>query len=304
MLVNPVSPGYFTALGIPLLFGRDFRPEDEPTVTSSEDPLHQTGRFSGSSGNGPHTSRVCIIDESLARQQFGTANAVGRQFCYHARGCSGEPGIEIVGVVKGVHYGAITASDRSGLLYEPSWSNGTEVRWLVVRFAGSAAPVVAGVRRALQDEDPNVPLLRVRMMEEYINYQLAHERLIAFLSGFFAILALGLAAVGIYGVLAYAVTRRIREFGIRMTMGAHRTDILGLAFRESVVPVAVGVVLGLAAAFSWSLLLGSLLYGVDSFDLESVSLSVAIMLATDLIAAAVPAHRATKIDPMVALRYE
>jgi len=301
--VNPVSPGYFTTLGIPLLFGRDFRPEDDPVGTTSGALFAGSSRSSGGV-KWVDRSRGCIIDELLARQQFGTANVVGRQFCYHARGCSGEPGIEIVGVVKSAHYAEITASDPSGLLYEPNWSNGAEVRWLLVRFAGSAAPVIAGVRRALQDQDPNVPLLHVRMMQEYVNTLLAHERLIAYFSGFFAILALGLAAVGIYGVLAYAVTQRMREIGIRRAMGAQPADVFGLIFRESVVPVAGGVVIGLVAAFSWSLLLGSLLYGVDSFDLQLVSLSVAVMLTTAALAVAIPARRATKVDPMVALRYE
>jgi predicted permease len=302
VLIDLVSPGYFTTLGIPLLYGRDFRPEDEPVRTAGNGAFFQ-GRSSGG-GKWTDASRVCILDETLARRQFGTANVVGRHFCYHANGCSGEPGIEIVGVVKAAHYGDIIASDQMGLLYEPSWSNGAEERWLLVRFAGSAAPAIAAIRRVLQDQDPNVPILHVRMMQEYVNTRLAHERLIAYLSAFFSILALGLATVGIYGVLAYAVTRRIREIGIRMTMGARPADVFGLIFRESVVPVAAGVAIGLAAAFSWGLLLGSLLYGVDAFDLPSVSLSVAVMLAVAAVAVALPARRATKVDPMVALRYE
>jgi predicted permease len=292
--LNPVSPEYFTTLGIPLLFGRDFRPEDEPVRVGQPQP---TGKW-------VDASHVCIVDETLARQQYGTANVVGRPFCLRPNGCGGQPGIEIVGVVKAAHYGDITASDQMGLLYEPSWSNGAEERWLLVRFAGSAAPALAAIRRVLQDQDPNVPILHVRMMQEYVNARLAHERLIAYLSAFFSILALRLATVGIYGVLAYAVTRRIREIGIRMTMGAQPADVFGLIFRESVVPVAAGVAIGLAAAFPWSLLLGSLLYGVDSFDLPSVSLPVAVMLAAAAAAVALPARRATKVDPMVALRYE
>jgi hypothetical protein len=299
--INPVSPGYFTTLGIPLLFGRDFRPEDEPARLTSD------GLFQGRSNGGGRwvdASRVCIVDETLARQQYGTANVVGRPFCLRANGCAGQPGVEIVGVVKAAHYGDITTSDQTGLLYEPSWPNGAGARWLLVRFTGNAASALAAIRRALQGQDPNVPLLHVHMMQEYVNARLAHERLIAYLSAFFSILALGLATVGIYGVLAYAVTRRIREIGIRITMGAQAADVFGLIFRESVVPVATGVAIGVTAAFSWTLLLGSLLYGVDSFDLPSVSLSVLVMLAAAALAVALPARRATKVDPMVALRYE
>jgi predicted permease len=285
---NPVSSGYFATLGIPLLAGRDFRREDEPVVVPS----------------GGGLPRVCIMDQSLARRHFGTVNAVGRRFCYPGFDCSGDEGIEVIGVVKDMHYGEITQPDPFGTLYEPSWSNGADPRWLAVRFAGSAAPVIAGIRRALQDQDPNVPLLHVRLMEEYINSRLAHERLIAYLSSFFGILALGLASLGLSGVLAYVVAQRTREIGIRMALGARRGDVVSMVLRFSLVPVVAGLVVGVVVAFSWGLFLGSLLYGIDSFDLVSVSQSVAVLLAAALLAAAIPARRATKVDPMVALRYE
>jgi ABC-type antimicrobial peptide transport system permease subunit len=110
--------------------------------------------------------------------------------------------------------------------------------------------------------------------------------------------------VGLYGVLAYVVTQRTREIGIRMALGARRRDVAAMIFRGSIVPVVAGLVIGLVASFSWSLFLGSLLYGVDSFDLESSLLAITVMLVAALLAAAVPARRATKVDPMVALRYE
>ena len=298
---NLVSLGYFTTLGIPLLFGRDFRPEDEPGPTFSD--WSALSRASGA-GKWADASRVCIMDEALVRQQFGTVNAVGRRFCYPGEECSGAHGVEVVGVVKDAHYGAITHPDEAGALYEPSWANGAEQRWLEVRFAGSAAPIIAGIRRALQDQDPNVPLLRVRMMEEYVNSQLAHQRLVAYLSSFFGILALALTSVGLYGVIAYVVAQRTREIGIRMALGARWQDVVAIIFRVSIVPVVAGVVIGLVASFSWSLFLGSLLYGVDSFDLQSLLLAVTLMFAAALLAAAIPAHRAMKVDPMVALRYE
>jgi predicted lysophospholipase L1 biosynthesis ABC-type transport system permease subunit len=244
------------------------------------------------------------MDQSLARQQFGTVNAVGRRFCLSGSDCSADKRIEVIGVVKDVHYGEITRRDPLGTLYMPSWSNGAEARWLAVRFAGRAAPVIARIRRALQDQDPNVPLLRVRLMEEYINKRLAHERLVAYLSSFFGILALGLASLGLSGVLACVVTQRTREIGIRMALGARRGDVVRMILRFSLVPVVAGVAIGVVVAFSWGLFLGSLIYGIDSFDLVSVSQSVAVLLAAALLAAALPVRRATKVDPMVALKYE
>jgi len=205
-------------------------------------------------------------------------------------------------VVKDVHYGDITRPDPLGTLYEPSWSNGAEARWLAVRFAGSAAPVIASMRRALQDQDPNVPLLHVRLMEEYINRRLANERLIAYLSSFFGILALGLASLGLSGVLACVVAQRTREIGIRMALGARRGDVVSMILRFSLVPVVAGLAIGVVVAFSWSLFLGSLFYGIDSFDLVSVSESVAVLLAAALAAAAIPARRAVQVDPGDSLR--
>lgn len=289
---NPVSSGYFATMGIPLLAGRDFRREDEPVVTLL------------GAGKEGSASRVCIMDQSLARRQFGTVNAVGRRFCYSDSDCPVDKAIEVIGVVKDVHYGEITRRDPLGTLYEPSWSKGADARWLAVRFAGSAAPVIASIRSALQDQDPNVPLLRVRLMEEYINSRLAHERLIAYLSSFFGILALGLASLGLYGVLACVVTQRTREIGIRMALGARRGEVVRMILRFSLVPVVAGLAIGVVVAFSWGLFLGSLIYGIDSFDLVSVSQSVAVLLAAALLAAALPARRATRVDPMVALRYE
>jgi predicted permease len=308
-LTNQVSSGYFTTLGIPLLLGRDFRPGDEPAVTPGDTPWGRLQRIPNSGGKMGgdmfDASRVCIMDEALAHHLFGTANPVGRQLCYPEAGCPMEHPIEIVGVVKNVHYGEVTAADPTmGALYEPSWANGSAARYLEVRFAGSAAPVIAGIRRALQAQDPNVPLLRVRMMEEYINSRMARERLIAYLSSFFGILALGLASVGLYGVLAYAVTRRTREIGIRMALGARASDVVRVILRESFVPVAAGLAIGLVAAFFWNVFISSLLYGVDSFDLASTLVAVTLMLSAAVLAAAIPVRRATKVDPMVALRYE
>lgn len=291
-MYNPVSSGYFATLGVPLLAGRDFRREDEPVVA----PRGWSGK--------QDRARVCIMDQSLARQQFGTVNAVGRRFCHPGSDCSGDKGIEVIGVVKDMHYAAITGTDRYGTLYEPGWSNGAEARSLAVRFTGGATPVIASIRRALQDQDPNVPLLRVRLMEEYINSHLAQERLIAYLSSFFGILALGLAALGLFGVLACVVAQRTREIGIRMALGARRGDVVRMVLRFALVPVVAGLVIGTVAAFSWGLFLGSLIYGIGTFDLLSVSQSVAVLLAAALLAAALPARRAIQVDPMVTLRHE
>lgn len=291
MVYNSVSAGYFTTLGISLLAGRDFRREDEPVMTPG-------------GWNGHDRARVCIVDQALARQQFGTVNAVGRRFCISGDDCSAGRGMEVIGVVKDVHHCEITSADPIGTIYEPSWSNGAGRRWLAVRFDGNAAPVIATIRRALQDQDPNVPVMNVRLLEDYINSRLARERLIAYLAGFFGILALGLAALGLSSVLASVVAQRTREIGIRMTLGARRGDVARMVLRFALVPVVAGLAIGVVAALLWGIFLGSLIYGIDSFDLVSVSQSVAVLLAAALLAAALPARRAIQVDPVVALRHE
>jgi predicted permease len=303
-ITNPVTSGYFTTLGIPLLLGRDFRPEDEPAVTPGESLIAAMGRSGGGTNEAPaNASRICIIDESLARHLFADANPLGRHLSFEDV-YTVDKSLEIVGVVKDAHYGSVRNSDQEGTVYQPSWSNGAEVRWLVVRFAGSAAPVIAGIRRQLREMDPNVPVLRVRTMDEYLNDALARERLIVCLSGFFGILALGFASVGLYGVMAYAVTRRTREVGIRMALGAQRRDVVRMIMGESLVPVLIGMGIGLVGALALIRLVASLLYGVAPSDPGSIVLAVAAMLAVSLLAAAIPARRATKVEPTVALRYE
>ncbi len=293
MVYNPVSSGYFTTLGIPLLAGRDFRREDEPVTAPDPSKKHEQAR-----------ARVCIVDETLARQKFGTVNVVGRRFCNSSDDCSADRGVEVIGVVKDVRHCEITSADPVGTLYEPAWSRGADRRWLAVRFDGSAAPVITRIRRALQEQDPNVPIMNVRLLEDYINTRLARERLIAYLSGFFGVLALGLAALGLASVLASVVAQRTREIGIRMTLGARRADVARMILRFSLVPVVAGLAVGVVLALFWGIFLGSLFYGIDSFDLVSVAQSVSVLLAAALAAAALPARRAINVDPVVALRHE
>ena len=303
-LANPISTGYFTTLGIPMMLGRDFRPEDEPAVTPGESMMAAIGRSSGGSNEAPaNVSPVCIIDEAMARHFFPGINPVGRHISYEDR-YSAQGALEIVGVVKSAHYFDIKASDSHGIFYIPSWSNGAEARWLGVRVAGDDGPVLAAIRRELRNLDPNVPVQRTRTMQEYFNANMARERMIALLSGFFGILALALACVGLYGVAAYAVTQRTREVGIRMALGAQRGQVVGMIVRESLVPVLIGIVAGLAGAIAVTRLVTGLLYGVAPRDPLSMALAACAMLAVALIAVAVPARRASRVEPMMALRYE
>ncbi len=306
VLVNTVTAGYLPTLGIPILLGRDFRAEDEPAVTPGDTLLGAIGRMgSGHSDDDVATAaKVCIIDETLARHWFANTNPLGLHVSYGSRYDPADA-LEIVGVVKSAHYTSVKRfSDREGMLYLPSWSKGAEVRSLVVRVSGEATSAIAAIRRELRTMDPNIPLLGARKLEDYVNGRVWRERLIALLSGFFGILALGLASVGLYGVMAYAVTQRTREVGIRMALGAQRAEVVRMIVRESLVPVACGMVIGLGAALALATLVAGLLYGVPPRDPLSMAIAGLAMLAVSFAAAAIPARRASRVEPVKALRYE
>ena len=303
---NPVAPNFFRTLGVPMLLGRDFREEDEPAVTPGENTLSAIGR-SGSGSSSDHkmanASSVCIIDEAIAHLAFGDANPLGRHISYGSPYGDSKP-LEIIGVVKSVHYTDVRKADNEGTIYEPSWSNGPGPRILAVSTTGDPSAIAGALRREIRALDAGVPMIGLKSMDEYVNTFLQRERLIATLSGFFGVLALALAAVGIYGVTAYAVTQRTREVGIRMALGAQRTDVVRMVVRESALPVALGVPLGLAGAFGLARLASSLLYGVAPADPLVMLVGVAVLAAAAFGAALVPARRASRVDPMKALRYE
>ncbi|MGB9455507.1 MAG: ABC transporter permease [Bryobacteraceae bacterium] len=303
-LSNPVTGGYFTAMGIPLLLGRDFRPQDEPAVTPRDDIFAALGRMSGGGNSAEvNASPICIVNESLARRLFGGTNPVGRHLSFDSP-YSAEAAVQIVGVVKDVHHSDVKTADDTGIIYMPSWSHGAEARYLAVRVGGAAAPVIAAIRRQLRDMDPNVPLLKSDSMEDSVNANLKHERMIAYLCGCFGALALALAAVGLYGVMAYAVAQRTREVGIRMALGARRSDVIGMIVREALLPVLFGIAIGIAGALAATRVVASLLFGVAPRDPLSFITAVMALLGVALLAAAIPARRASHVEPAIALRYE
>jgi predicted permease len=305
-LSNPVSPGYFTTLGVPMLLGRDFRPQDDPVVTPRDSIFAALGRITGGGGDNEepsNASRICIINESLGRRLFGGASPLGHRLSYDDP-FDPNNALEIVGVVKDVHQYSVRQADDHGIIYVPTWSDGADARWLAVRVAGSTAPVLTALRRELREIDRNVPVLHTTTLEEYFNANLYRERLIGYLSGFFGVLALGLASVGLYGVMAYAVARRTREVGIRMALGAQRGDVIRMIVSDSLLPVVAGVAVGLGAALTLTRLVAGMLYGVAPRDPVSMALATAAMLAVALLAAAIPARRASSVEPTQALHYE
>jgi predicted permease len=301
---NPVTEGYFTTLGIPLLRGRDFRPQDEPAITPKDSLFAALGRMSGGGSDAPtNASRVCILNDSLARRLFRGADPVGRHISLNDE-YTAKDALEVVGVIKDIRQEGVRRTDAIGTIYLPSWSNGAEARALIVRFTGRMTPVTAAVQRELRDLDPNVPLLTSKRLEEDVNADLKQERMVAYLCVCLGALALALASVGLYGVTAYSVAQRTKEVGIRMALGAQRKDVMAMIVRQALVPVICGMVLGTGAALAGSRVVAGLLYGVAPYDPISYTLAAVALLGVALAAAAVPARRASRLEPVTALRHE
>jgi putative ABC transport system permease protein len=210
---------------------------------------------------------------------------------------------EIVGVVRDVKYGGLDDA-ASSLVYIPhrqdSWGGMT----MVVRTSGDPAAMTNAVRQAFRAVDKDTPISNPQTLQKVLADSTARERFGAWLLGVFAALALGLAGVGIYGVMSYSVTQRAQEIGVRMALGAGKRDVLGLVLRRGLALTLPGIALGLLAAFALTRLMKSLLFNVSATDPLTFILIASLLTVVALLACWIPARRATKVDPMVALRCE
>ena len=276
-----VGPDYFKVVGVPILLGRGIGPQDVESAT-----------------------KVAVINEAMAKFYFHGVNPIGRKFVIDDGAQRLRP-IEIVGISKDVRDHSLREAipRRFYLAYYQSILPDLEVHF-VLRVAGDPTSVLAAVRQQLKDFDPNVMVREADTLNHMVDDYIAQERLVAQLSSLFAGLALLLACVGLYGVMSYTVSGRTREIGVRMALGAQRRDVLWMVLREALLLVGVGVVVGIPAAFGTSRLLQNMLYALSGVDPLSMSVAVAMLLLVAAIAGYIPARRATRVDPMVALRYE
>ncbi|MEP6809496.1 MAG: ABC transporter permease [Chthoniobacterales bacterium] len=287
--INIISSDYFRALGIPILRGRAFGPEDVAGI----------GR-----------SRSIIIDETLARKFFPGVNPIGRQIDDNQTFEKKPPPLTIVGVVPRTRNEAPgepqnIESLKFHHIYFSSAQYANTDNVLVVRVKnGDPLALVPAIRRAVLGLDPDQPLGATATMETNISNSLAKRRLTMTLLGSFAGLALLLASVGLYGVMALSVTQRTRELGIRMALGAARADVFRLVLGQGVTLIGFGLILGLLGALAAGRALASILYGVGAIDVPALALSLISLTIVALLACFVPARRATRVDPMVALRQE
>jgi ABC-type antimicrobial peptide transport system permease subunit len=190
------------------------------------------------------------------------------------------------------------------MIYVSSWRQGAGDMVLCIRSAGDPKPLIEAVRREVRNLDSAIPVTETVTMDQQLNNHISQERLIATLSSFFGGLALLLAAIGLYGLMAHTATRRTREIGIRMALGAQRNNVLWLILRDAVVLVLLGAAIGLPVAFGVTRFVTSFLYGLTARDPVTMILATAVLALVTVIASFLPARRASKVDPMVALRYE
>jgi predicted permease len=281
-LVDRVSPGFLDSLGIRLLEGRDFS-------------------FADREGAPP----VAIIDERLARRLFGSAGALGERIRIDLGGRAPDvKDFEVVGVAGAIRYRNLREDPGDAVYLSLLQGARPWMPTLHVRGEGSALPPVAAVRQVFQALDKELPVFNVKTMQERVNESLAQSRLLAELSASFGALAGLLAAIGLYGVMAHAVTSRTREIGIRMALGARPAGVLWLVLRDSLRLVSPGLLLGLAAALFAVRWISSQLFGLTPLDPATLSLAVLLMLAVAAAASYLPARGACRIDPTRALRQD
>jgi putative ABC transport system permease protein len=269
-----VAPRFFETTGLLLLRGRDFRRLDTDKST-----------------------QVTIINETMAKRFWPETDPVGQSFS------DGQAAYEVVGVARDTKYRNLREGPRN-TMYQPLTQWYRPSMNLLVRTAGDPAKIAPVIQTQLHALEPALTVFNTRTLYEHVGRSLYIERMESMLLAFFGLLALVLTAVGIYGVVAYSVAQRTRELGIRMALGAQRKDVLKLILRQGLVLVAWGSAIGLVACYWLSRLVSSQLYGVSPSD-PATLVSVAVLLAAvALIASYIPARRATKVDPLVALRYE
>lgn len=279
ILLDGISPGYFRTIGIRLLKGRFFDDRD--------------------SDGAP---RVAILSESFARQAFRKRDPLGQRVSFVSFG-SDPPELTVIGIVSDARNSAL---DQEPLpeLFVPDVQQPSFIMTFVVRSKGDPRDLASGVRQAILSVDKNQPLSKLQTMDDLLASSIAPQRFRMLLVGLFAVLALALAAVGVYGVMAYSVEQRTHEIGVRVALGAQRRDVVKLVLSEGVLLAVAGVGLGIGGALWLTRFFSSLLFGVKPTDPVTFACVSMVLVGVALLATYLPARRAMRVDPMVALRYE
>jgi predicted permease len=280
-----VGPKYFETMGIQILQGRGIGPEDTKAAGDKA---------------GPAPPRVAVINQTMARHFFPNESPIGKRFSIIPQ----KDQIEVVGVVKDAKYKTLGEETRR-TFYAPYFqmlvSSDTTFE---IRTLNPLAGMTDSIRRTVRELDPKVQVLNLRTMNDVVDATLTRERLVAQLAGFFSLFALLLSAIGLYGVMSFTVTRRTKEIGVRMALGAQEGDVLRMMLRETLWLVGVGAVVGLAGAFAATRLIKNLLFGLTPNDPATILGATLLLMLVAALAGYFPARKAARVDPMVALRVE
>jgi putative ABC transport system permease protein len=272
--INVATPGYFSTMRIPLLEGREFEDRDARG-----------------------TPDVVIVNQEAVRLYWPDESPIGQKVSFENRTRT------VIGVVGSVKQSGLDVDTRPEI-FVPYYQLSVPFGTFVVRTEGDPAALTSAVRTAMQEIDSDLPLYGIKTVNEVIAESVAPRRFNMLLLGIFGGLALVLASVGLYGVISYSVSQRTREIGIRMALGASPKGVLGLVVGQGVVLAGIGVVIGVAAAFFLTKFLSTLLFGVSATDPMTFAAISLLLVGVSTAASLIPARRAMKVDPMVALRYE
>jgi predicted permease len=275
---NVVGNGYFDTMQIPLIAGRTFGPQD--TATSQ---------------------RVGVISERMARTMFPPGNPIGGH--YHIGSPDNPYEIEVIGIVKDVKFNSLQ-EDPATLDYIPYTQRHQYLDDFEVRYSGDFNTIAASVKQAIHSMDRNLPITRITTLDEQVGRSFTDQKLVAELSTFFGLLAVFLSCIGIYGLMSYVVSQRTHEIGIRMALGAPRSSVRTMVMREIALLVAVGVAIGIPITIASGRMVSHMLFGLKGADGASLVTAIVVLLAVGLLAGYLPARRASRVDPMIALRYE
>jgi putative ABC transport system permease protein len=276
-----ILPGYFRAMKVPLRGGRDFDARDNE-----------------------HSANVAMINETFVRRFLPNVNPIGQRILLDQPDGADPLALEIVGVVADTKQNDLGAPSLPEF-YQPFAQNPVRRNWIVLRTATeSIGGLQTAIARVVHEIDSEIYVGEAQPMTKLIGHQFARPKFNMMLLGVFATVAMVLAAIGIYGVIAYSVTQRTREIGIRIALGAQKTQMLGMVLRQSMTLVIIGIVVGFLVALGVTRVMATLLYGVSANDVSIYAVVIALLGAAAMLASYVPARRAMKVDPMVALRHE
>lgn len=282
--MDHVGPDYFNVVGIPILYGRGIEEQDAAPA-------------------GGKAPRVAVINQTFAKKYFPNSNPIGKRVRDTYPGSTADA--EIVGVAADAKYNSLREQTPARLYapsFNPLWVS--EMAYFEVRTAGDTAGVSSAIRVIVHDANPAIPEIEIRTMPDLVVESLHTDYFVARLASAFGMLAIILAGVGLYGIMAFTVARRTRDIGIRMTLGASPSTILRQVLRETLILMLVGIVVGVPIALAGTHLIRSMLFGLGAADPYALIAACLILAAIAAAASYIPARRASHVDPMVALRYE